>query len=156
MDGATPRIALSGISKRFGTGDAKVRALIDVDLPVNPGEVVGLLGPSGSGKSAWLNIIGCILEPSGRMALDGEAVYDGHWLSRDLRRLRLTRLGFIFRFHNLIPFLTAPENVALVLEPAWSWTCLRRSPLVTHDNKICHRPARIFQLRDGRMGSRES
>lgn len=119
MAESIPRIELSGISKAFGTGDARVDALVDIDLRVNPGEVVGLLGPSGSGKSTLLNIIGCILEPSGgRMLIDGEAIYDGHWLSRDLRRLRLTKIGFIFQFHNLIPFLSALENVALVLELA--------------------------------------
>lgn len=119
MEAPPARIELSGISKAFGTGDAKVQALVDIDLQVHPGEVVGLLGPSGSGKSTLLNIIGCILEPSGgRMALDGEPIYDGRWLSKDLRRLRLTKIGFIFQFHNLIPFLTALENVALVLELA--------------------------------------
>jgi putative ABC transport system ATP-binding protein len=119
MESGAPRIELSSISKTFGTGEARVQALVDIDLRVCPGEVVGLLGPSGSGKSTLLNIIGCILEPSGgRMALDGEPVYNGRWLSRDLRRLRLMSIGFIFQFHNLIPFLTAQENVALVLELA--------------------------------------
>jgi putative ABC transport system ATP-binding protein len=110
MAESIPRIELSGISKAYGSGDARVDALVDIDLRVNPGEVVGLLGPSGSGKSTLLNIIGCILEPSGgRMSIDGEAIYDGRWLSRDLRRLRLTRIGFIFQFHNLIHFLSDLE-----------------------------------------------
>jgi putative ABC transport system ATP-binding protein len=119
MEASIPRIELSGISKAFGTGDARVQALLDIDLRVHPGEVVGLLGPSGSGKSTLLNIIGCILEPSGgRMCLDGELIYDGRWLEKNLRRLRLTQIGFIFQFHNLIPFLSTLENVALVLELA--------------------------------------
>ena len=91
------------------------------------GQVVGLLGPSGSGKSTLLNIIGCILEPSsGRMELDGQVVYDGKWLQGDLRRLRLDRIGFIFQFHNLLPFLNAIENVAVVLEIANTSAMLAR------------------------------
>lgn len=112
-----PLVELQSISKFFGSGEARVAALADIDLSIYPGEVVGLLGPSGSGKSTLLNIIGCILEPtSGLMHIGGEAVYDNRWLKKDLRQLRLTRIGFIFQFHNLIPFLSALENVALVLE----------------------------------------
>lgn len=114
-----PLVQLDGISKYFGEGEARVDALREVSLTVHPGEVVGLLGPSGSGKSTLLNVIGCIVEPSaGRMALDGEPVYDGRWLRRDLRRLRLEKIGFIFQFHNLLPFLNAIDNVAIVLQLA--------------------------------------
>ncbi len=88
-------------------------------MSVFPGEVVGLLGPSGSGKTTLLNVIGCVFEPSGgRVALDGEVVYDGRWLRRDLRRLRLEKIGFIFQVHNLLPFLTSTENVIEVMELA--------------------------------------
>ena len=94
-------------------------ALREVTLEVHPGTVVGLIGPSGSGKSTLLNIIGCILEPSqGLMRLDGDVVYDGRWLRSDLRRLRLDKVGFIFQFHNLLPFLDSTENVAVVLDLA--------------------------------------
>lgn len=114
-----PLVQLHGISKHFGKGDARVDALRDVSIAVHPGEVVGLLGPSGSGKSTLLNVIGCIVEPSaGRMWLDGELVYDGRWMRRDLRQLRLEKIGFIFQFHNLLPFLTGLENVAVVLDIA--------------------------------------
>lgn len=119
MQENSPLVELSGIEKYFGTGQARVPALQNINLDIRPGEVVGLLGPSGSGKSTLLNIIGCILEPSGgRMRLNGELIYDGGWIKKDLRRLRLTTIGFIFQFHNLIPFLSALENVALVLELA--------------------------------------
>lgn len=119
MLGNSALVELSGIEKYFGTGQARVPALLDINLDIRPGEVVGLLGPSGSGKSTLLNIIGCILEPSGgRMRIDGEMVFDGRWLKKDLRQLRLNKIGFIFQFHNLIPFLSAIENVALVLELA--------------------------------------
>lgn len=115
----TPLVTISNLNKSFGQGDVRVDALKQVTLQVYAGQVVGLLGPSGSGKSTLLNIIGCILEPSsGRMELDGQVVYDGKWLQSDLRRLRLDRIGFIFQFHNLLPFLNAIENVAVVLEIA--------------------------------------
>lgn len=112
-------VNLTAISKHFGEGDTRVDALREVSLAVEAGTIVGLVGPSGSGKSTLLNIIACILEPSsGRMELDGAAVYDGRWLQRDLRRLRLDKIGFIFQFHNLLPFLNAAENVAMVRELA--------------------------------------
>lgn len=112
-------IELRGVAKRFGEGATRVDALRAVDLDVRAGEVVALLGPSGSGKTTLLNVIGCILEPSaGRVALDGEPVFDGRWLRGDLRRLRLEKIGFVFQTHNLLPFLNAEENVALVLDLA--------------------------------------
>jgi len=114
-----PLVDLQGVAKTYGSGDTAVHALKDTDLRVFPGEVVGLLGPSGSGKTTLLNLVGCIVEPTrGRVVLDGETVYDGGWLRADLRRLRLEKIGFIFQFHNLLPFLTAGENVAVVLDLA--------------------------------------
>ena len=120
MEGASaPLVALTGISKHFGTGSTRVDALVDVTMGVQPGEIVGLVGPSGSGKSTLLNVVACILEPSqGRMVLDGDVVYDNRWLKSDLRRLRLEKIGFIFQFHNLLPFLNTTENVAMVRELA--------------------------------------
>ena len=112
-------IEVAGVAKHFGEGETRVDALRAVDLTVRAGEVIALLGPSGSGKTTLLNIIGCILAPSsGRVMLDGEPVFDGRWLRRDLRRLRLDKIGFIFQAHNLLPFLTAEENVAVVLDLA--------------------------------------
>lgn len=115
-----PLVHLERISKHFGDGEARVVALREVSLDVYPGQVVALLGPSGSGKTTLLNVIGCILDPSsGSMDLDGEPVLaDGQWLRPDLRQLRLDKIGFIFQFHNLIPFLDATDNVALVLQLA--------------------------------------
>ncbi|MCG8274264.1 ABC transporter ATP-binding protein [Aquamicrobium sp. NLF2-7] len=115
-------IDVKGVAKHFGEGETRVDALRDVDLQVRAGEVIALLGPSGSGKTTLLNVIGCILAPSsGKVTLDGETVFDGRWLRRDLRRLRLDKIGFIFQTHNLLPFLTAEENVAVVLDLAgWS------------------------------------
>lgn len=110
-----PVVSVRSISKHFGEGQTRVDALRDVSLDVYAGTVVGLRGPSGSGKSTLLNIIGCILEPnSGSMSLSGEMVYQGKWVRADLRRLRLEKIGFIFQTHNLLPFLNAWENIAVV------------------------------------------
>jgi putative ABC transport system ATP-binding protein len=114
-----PLVRVENVSKHFGESSTRVDALRDVRLEVSPGQVVALLGPSGSGKTTLLNVIGCILEPSsGRISLDGDLVYDGHWLRSDLRRLRLEKVGFIFQFHNLLPFLNSTDNVAVVLDLA--------------------------------------
>ena len=114
-----PRIELGAISKHFGQGETRVDALVDITLTVRAGEVVGLRGPSGCGKSTLLNVIGCVTEPSsGWIRLDGEPVYDGRFLRRDLRRLRLTRIGFIFQTPNLLSFLNATENIAEAMELA--------------------------------------
>ena len=112
-------VSLREISKHFGEGETRIEALRDISIDISPGEVVALRGPSGSGKTTLLNVIACILDPSGgRMSLDGEVVFDGKWLRHDLRRLRLEKIGFIFQFHNLLPFLNAIDNVALVLQLA--------------------------------------
>jgi putative ABC transport system ATP-binding protein len=114
-----PLVSLQGISKHFGAGETRIDALRQVSIDVAPGEVVALLGPSGSGKTTLLNVIACILDPSeGTMSLEGEVVYDQRWLRTDLRRLRLDKIGFIFQSHNLLPFLNAIDNVAIVLQLA--------------------------------------
>jgi len=114
-----PVVRVEHLSKRFGSGTTRVDALVDINMEVYPGEVVGLMGPSGSGKTTLLNCIACILEPSsGRLTLDGEVVYDDRWLRADLRRLRLEKVGFIFQYPNLLPFLDGSDNVAVVLELA--------------------------------------
>lgn len=117
---SSPLVRLDGVSKHFGEGDTRVDALREVSLDVYPRQLIALLGPSGSGKTTLLNVIGCILDPSsGTMDLDGETVVrDGKWQRSDLRRLRLDKIGFIFQFHNLLPFLNATDNVAIVLHLA--------------------------------------
>ena len=112
-------VRIEHLSKHFGAGNARVDALVDINMDVYPGQVVGLMGPSGSGKTTLLNCIACIMEPSsGRLTLDGDVVYDGRWLKSDLRRLRLDKIGFIFQYPNLLPFLDGSDNVAIVLHLA--------------------------------------
>ncbi len=119
MAAANPVVRVEHLSKYFGSGSARVDALRDIDMEVLPGQVIGLMGPSGSGKTTLLNCIACIMTPSsGRLTLDGDVVYDGRWLKADLRRLRLDKVGFIFQFANLLPFLNGTDNVAVVLDLA--------------------------------------
>jgi len=114
-----PLVRVEHLSKHFGSGSARVDALRNIKMEVFPRQVVGLMGPSGSGKTTLLNCIACILEPSsGRLTLDGDVVYDDRWLRTDLRRLRLDKIGFIFQYPNLLPFLDGSDNVAVVLHLA--------------------------------------
>jgi putative ABC transport system ATP-binding protein len=110
-----PAIVLRGCGKRYGRGIAAVDALRDVDLQIFPGEFVVILGPSGSGKTTLLNVIGGI-----ESATEGSVLLGGSDISRsspsDLTRLRRDRVGFVFQFFNLIPTLTALENVQLIAE----------------------------------------
>jgi putative ABC transport system ATP-binding protein len=105
------------LTKVYRTGDLEVHALRGVDLEVRAGELVVLLGPSGSGKSTLLNILGGLDHAtSGRVWFRGEEI-ESHD-DRALTQYRREHIGFIFQFYNLIPSLTARENVALVTEIA--------------------------------------
>jgi putative ABC transport system ATP-binding protein len=105
-----PLIVLERIRKSYRLGKTEVRALRDLDLVIQPGEFTALSGPSGSGKTTLLNIIGCIDKPdTGRLVLGGEDVTPRSLNS--LAGLRRERLGYIFQSFNLIPVLTAYENV---------------------------------------------
>jgi putative ABC transport system ATP-binding protein len=105
------------VSKTFGSGELAVQALKPATFSVERGELAALLGPSGSGKSTLLLSISLILEPtSGRIVMNGQQVYDNGWTGIDVRRFRRQNIGFIFQQHNLIPFLTAQENVALAMQ----------------------------------------
>lgn len=141
---STPIVSVKNVFKHFGEGETRVDALKDVSLDILPGEVVALLGPSGSGKTTLLNVIGCILEPSsGYVHLDNEVVYNNRWLRNDLRRLRLDKIGFIFQFHNLLPFLNTTDNVALVLELAGKDSTFARNRAIEllHYLEVGHRKA---------------
>ncbi len=108
-------ILIENMRKRYGSGDTAVDALKDVNMQVNPGEVVGLIGPSGSGKSTLLKCLGAVIEPSaGTMTLGGEIIYQDGWIIKDLRALRRDKIGFVFQAPYLIPFLDVTDNVALL------------------------------------------
>ena len=108
-------IRIEGLSKRYGEGDTAVFALKDVNMVVEPGEVVGLIGPSGSGKSTLLKCLGAVIDPTaGRMTLGDEVIFDNGWKVRDLGALRRDKIGFVFQAPYLIPFLDATDNVALL------------------------------------------
>jgi ABC-type Fe3+/spermidine/putrescine transport system ATPase subunit len=117
---AAPREAVfhaRGLSKVYRMGEVAVHALRSVDLELYEGEFVVLLGPSGSGKSTLLNILGGLDVPT-----SGEVPFRDHNLvkadERELTRFRREHVGFVFQFYNLIPSLTALENVELVTEIA--------------------------------------
>jgi putative ABC transport system ATP-binding protein len=111
----TPVFETRRLTKIYGMGEVEVVALRDVDLRLGAGEMVVLLGPSGSGKSTLLNILGGLDSPT-----SGDVSYNGRSLSAagdaELTEYRRHHVGFVFQFYNLIPSLTARENVALVTE----------------------------------------
>src|SRR5215472_6624277 len=108
-------LELQAVSKTYGTGAAEVQALHGVDLSVAAGAMVAVMGPSGSGKSTLLTIAGSLEDPTGGEVLVGGAALSG--MSRnDKARLRRRSVGFVFQDFNLLPGLTAAENVALPLE----------------------------------------
>lgn len=108
-------LSLNGVTKTYGSGEGEVRALRGVDLEVEPGELVVVLGPSGSGKTTMVNIIGGI-----EAATTGSVVVAGEQISRhspnELAEFRRRHVGFVFQFFNLIPTLTALENVEVIVE----------------------------------------
>ncbi len=110
-----PAVECSGVDVVYGKGATAVQALAGVDLRVQPGEFVVVLGPSGSGKTTLLNVLGAIETPtSGRIVVDGR---DIHSLDRGERSdFRRDHVGFVFQFFNLVPTLTAAENVELIAE----------------------------------------
>jgi len=131
------------ITKVYHTGDVDVHALRGVGLDLFEGELAVLLGPSGSGKSTLLNIIGGIDRPTA-----GEVSFRGRALSgmtdRDLTLFRRDHMGFVFQFYNLIPSLTALENVALVTEIAPNpMTPGEALEMVGLGNRMEHFPAQL-------------
>ena len=108
-------VRLDGVSRIFGAGEIAFHALRGIDLSIEAGQFVVVLGPSGSGKTTLMNIVGGIETPtSGRILVRGQDL--AGLGDRDLTAYRRTEVGFVFQFFNLVPTLTAGENVALVAE----------------------------------------
>jgi putative ABC transport system ATP-binding protein len=108
----TPIVTLRSVSKVYDMGLAAVNALRGVDLTIGPGEYVGVMGPSGSGKTTLMDIIGCLSRPtSGTYEFDGRRVDELD--DRALAAVRGEKIGFVFQTFNLLPRLTAVENVEL-------------------------------------------
>jgi putative ABC transport system ATP-binding protein len=123
-------LELRGVSKTYGTGAAEVHALREVDLSVAAGAMVAVMGPSGSGKSTLLTIAGSLEEPT-----SGQVMIGGADLARMKRngraRLRRRLVGYVFQDYNLLPGLTAAENVSLPLE--LDGTSARKARAAAHE-----------------------
>jgi putative ABC transport system ATP-binding protein len=112
-----PLYSLRRVRRIYGQGTSEVQAVREIDLQIDPGEFVVIVGPSGSGKSTLLQLLGALDRPT-----DGEVDFEGRDLARladrELAELRLKAIGFIFQQFNLIPTLTALQNVEVALAPA--------------------------------------
>ena len=105
-------IEVKNLSKIYGSGEAEVKALKNINLNIEQGEFVAIVGPSGSGKSTLLHLLGGVDKPSsGEVIIKGESIYKLR--EKELSILRRRKLGFIFQFFNLIPVLTAQENIEM-------------------------------------------
>jgi len=140
---SAPVFRMREVSKVYHVGDLEVVALRDVSLELHAAEFVVLLGPSGSGKSTLLNLLGGLDTPT-----TGEVDYLDHSLSEggdeNLTRFRRDHVGFVFQFYNLIPSLTAAENVALVTDIAASPLAPREAlALVGLADRADHFPAQL-------------
>jgi putative ABC transport system ATP-binding protein len=139
-------VTATDVRRRYGEGDAAVDALAGVTTAFERGRYSAIMGPSGSGKSTLMHILAGLDRPtSGSVVLDGVEITDLD--DGDLTRLRRDKLGFIFQFFNLLPVLTAEENIALPLsiagekaDPEW----LRRLvDTVGLADRLTHRPAEL-------------
>jgi putative ABC transport system ATP-binding protein len=141
-----PVVAATDLTRRYGEGDTAVDALRGISLEVPRGQLTAVMGPSGSGKSTLMHILAGLDKPT-----SGEVTVAGQALSTlgdsDLTKLRRRHIGFIFQFFNLLPMLTAEENVLLPLsiagekpDEAWVGELLKRIGL---DDRRTHRPAEL-------------
>src|ERR1700761_197567 len=117
MSDASPVISLRGVARSYPSGGRILDVLKGVDLDVYPGEMVGLIGPSGSGKSSLLHAAGLLEHPN-----EGQIVIEGRDCSalpeRMRTRVRLHSIGFVYQFHHLLPEFSALDNVAMPLRIA--------------------------------------
>ncbi len=108
-------IRVEALNKSFGKGDAFVDVIHDASFRINKGELVALVAPSGAGKTTLLMMLGCVDAPtSGTIWLGEEKVYENKWLTKETRKIRREKIGFIFQAHYLIPFLNIIDNLTLL------------------------------------------
>jgi len=139
-------VTATELVRRFGEGETAVDALRGVSLAVSKGELVAVMGPSGSGKSTLMHLLAALDKPtSGNVSIAGEDV--GSLSDKDVTMLRRRHIGFVFQFFNLLPMLTAEENILLPLtiasekpDPAFFADLLQRVGL---EDRKSHRPAEL-------------
>jgi putative ABC transport system ATP-binding protein len=131
MNANDTAVETQGLTKIYGSGNTEVVAMRDVTFCVRSGEVVSLLGPSGAGKSTLLTAIGLINPPtSGKVLINGRLVMEDSRATVDLTAFRRNHIGFVFQKSNLVPFLSAVENVQVALEiNQWPASQARRRAL---------------------------
>jgi putative ABC transport system ATP-binding protein len=149
LDGTAPEapvVHAHDVTRRYGSGDTAVDALRGVSLDVPRGRLTAVMGPSGSGKSTLMHILAGLDRPtSGEVTVAGEDITRMN--DTDLTKLRRTHIGFVFQFFNLLPMLTAEENVLLPLsiagvkpDRAWVDDLMHKTGLV---DRLTHRPAEL-------------
>ncbi len=153
---STPVIQLENVTRLYRMGETEVHALDGADLTVKEGEMAAIMGPSGSGKSSMMNILGCLDRPtSGRYVLNGEEV--GSLSDDRLAEIRNRYLGFIFQSYNLLPRLRAVENVEMPLTYGRDTRGRRAKALAALDrvglaHRANHRPAELSGGEQQRVG----
>lgn len=137
----------TGLTKRFGTGDATVVAVDSVDIRIETGELVMIMGDSGCGKTTLISLLGCILTPdAGELRIDGKPIDP---VNEDLSVIRHEKIGFVFQLFHLLPYLTALENVMVAMDIAKTKTDEaenRATALLTEVglmDRLHHRPAQL-------------
>jgi putative ABC transport system ATP-binding protein len=139
-------VTARGVTRVYGEGDTAVQALRGVDLDVERGKLTGVMGPSGSGKSTLMHILAGLDKPTeGEVTIDGTSIAE--LSDTELTKLRRKHIGFVFQFFNLLPMLTAEENILLPLELGgakmdkdWNDSVIERVGLA---DRRTHRPAEL-------------
>ena len=139
MKGNTPYLVVNGLKKHYGSGEARVQVLDGITTTVNRGEICVMLGPSGSGQSTFLNLIGGLEDADGGTVSVGDCELTA-LSSKNLGEYRRRELGFVFQFYNLVPDLTIKENIEvtahLSINPLPMEELLRSLGLWEHRNKF--------------------